>query len=266
MRAEIVYKALENQFKPWECTDVFPTIGLQHHYADEIDTVYTATFADDEVFQKLIELNAKDCMLFTHHPVPQREDILKPPMPIKKEWQELMEKNRINLFSYHIPLDKNGPYSPGNNLAKAMGIVPYGEFYEQNGVKMGVLCNTPYLTVYDAQKALEKALCHKTKLYLQGEEQLYKGRVAIMAGGAKSLDIYEYLEKEGVRLFITGVTSEQASWVEEVHERAKNSKVSILGGTHCSTEKFAPMAMTEFFKALGLKSYFIEETPKFNEL
>ena len=42
--------------------------------------------------------------------------------------------------------------------------------------------------------------------------------------------------------------------------------VSLVGGTHYSTEKFALIAMTRFFEGLGLECTFLPETPNFEEL
>ena len=266
MKAELIYKALEDEFRPDECTDVFPKKGLQHHFADEMDTVYTATFAGDEVFEKLIELDAKNCLLFTHHPVPQREDILADPQPIAEKWQKMMAERNISLFSYHIPLDRNGPYSPGNNLAKRMGLRPYKEFYEQNGVRMGVMCNSDFKTADEVAECLAKVLGNEVKLYNYGGNELKDGKIAMMCGGAKSTDVYKEMADEGINLFIVGVTTKRAEWVQNIHKAAEEHGVSLLGGTHQATEKFAPAEMVVFFEKLGLKAYFIDETPRINEL
>ena len=178
MDINAVYTALEQEFRPHECTDVFPKIGIQYDFCKDVKKVYTATFASDEVFEFLKDKT--DCLLFTHHPVPQRDDILSPPPPIKDKWIEMMEKNRISLFSYHIPLDRNGKYSPGNNLAKALNAKPYKEFYLQNNVYMGVICNSPYTSTQDVEKALKNALNHDVKLYSFGDPNLIDGKIAII--------------------------------------------------------------------------------------
>lgn len=265
MEAGALYRALEEEFKPALCTEVFPVIGLQHHNADRVNKVWTATFAGEEVFARLEKENASDCMLFTHHPVPQRDDPAQPPPPIPPERLRFMEEHRITLFCYHIPLDRNGPYAPGMNLAKAIGAAVTGEFYEQNLVKMGVLCDTRFASQEDVAAALEGAVGHAVKLYPHAEG-LLGGRIAIMAGGARSTAIYEGLREKGVTLFLTGTTNPNIPWVAEIHKAAQAAGVSILGGTHYSTERFAPMAMTRFFGQLGIDSEFIPETPHLQEL
>ena len=82
----------------------------------------------------------------------------------------------------------------------------------------------------------------------------------------KNTQIYEQLRDWGVNTFITGVTNPEVPWVGAIHEAAKASAVNLLGGTHYSTEKFAPMQMCRYFEAFGLPSEFLPETPRMTEL
>ncbi|SHI83654.1 Nif3-like dinuclear metal center hexameric protein [Lutispora thermophila] len=266
MRALDIYNKLEKYFKPEQCTDVVKN-GIQYHNAEEIEKVYTATFASESVISEILMRGQKNVLLFTHHPLPQRKPPDYGPSEISRRLIMEMKENKVSLFSYHIPLDRNGVYSPGNNLAKAMGIIPYDEFYFQNNVFMGVLCNSHFATVYEAKERLEQAIDHKAKLYCYGDSYLNDGRIAIMAGGASNLDIYEYLADKGVNTFITGVTNpKKAEWIAEIHEKAKENGINLIGGTHCSTEKFACIAMLDFFRGMGLESEFIDEEPDFCDL
>ena len=111
---------------------------------------------------------------------------------------------------------------------------------------------------------MERVVGHAVKLYRYGEVALSRGRFAIMAGGAKNTQIYEQLRDWGVNTFITGVTNPEVLWVGAIHKAA--NAVNLLGGTHYSTEKFAPMQMCRYFEAFGLPSEFLSETPRMTEL
>ena len=113
---------------------------------------------------------------------------------------------------------------------------------------------------------MERVVGHAVKLYRYGEVALSRGRFAIMAGGAKNTQIYEQLRDWGVNTFITGVTNPEVPWVDAIHKAAKANAVNLLGGTHYSTEKFAPMQMCRYFEAFGLPSEFLPETPRMTEL
>lgn len=266
MTAKELYAALEAEFRPWECTEVFDTIGLQYHNTDTVGKVYTATFASAEVLDELERRGASDCMLFTHHPVPQKEDLLKEYPPIPQELADRLAANRITLFTYHIPLDRIGPWSVGINLAKAIGVTPVETFYQQNQVNMGLICDSPYGTVTELADAIAAALGHPVKIYPYGDDELPGGRMALMGGGASNPAVYEELRQRGIKVFFTGMTTLQVPWIARIHEAARAAEVTLIGGCHYSTEKYAPMAMVKFFEGLGLEAEFIEETPHLNEM
>ena len=266
MKSSTLYRWLEWTFQPQTCTEVFPVIGLQEDNTEEITRVYTATFASPEVFEQVERLDANTCMLFTHHPKPQRLNTADPPPQIPQKWLDFLKERRISLFTYHIPLDRNSPFSPGVNLARALGAEPYDSFFEQNLVRMGVVCTSPFSTATELAQAMERVVWHAVKLYSYAEDVLSRGRFAIMAGGAKNTQIYEQLRDWGVNTFITGVTNPEVPWVGTIHEAAKASAVNLLGGTHYSTEKFAPMQMCRYFEVFGLPSEFLPETPRMTEL
>lgn len=266
MEAQEIYRALEQEFRPWECTEVFSTMGLQYHHTDIVNKVYTATFVSDEVVDVIVSRGETDVLLFTHHPVAQKEDLTKDSPPLTDELVEKLRNNRISVFNYHIPLDRVSPWSPGTNLAKALGLTPYEEFYEQNQVRMGLLCQTPFTTLTQFAQKVEETLGHEIKIYPYGGEELPDGRIALMGGGASNPDIYQWLRARGIRVFLTGMTSPDIPWAAHNHAEAKKHGVSIIGGTHYSTEKYAPMEMVKFFEKLGLDAEFLPETPNFKEL
>ena len=266
MTAKELYAVLEEEFRPWECTEVFERIGLQFHNTDVVKKVYTATFASSEVLDQLEQRGASDCLLFTHHPVPQKEDLMKEYPPIPRNLVERLAANRITLFTYHIPLDRIGPWSVGINLAKAIGVTPEEEFYEQNQVNMGLICNSPYETVSELAEAIRRELGHDVKIYPYGEDKLPGGRIALMGGGASNPAIYEELRSKGINVFFTGMTTPAVPWISRIHEAAKEAGVTLIGGCHYSTEKYAPMAMVKFFEGLGMEAEFIEETPHLGEM
>ena len=245
MKSSTLYRWLEWTFQPQTCTEVFPVIGLQEDNTEEITRVYTATFASPEVFEQLERLDANTCMLFTHHPKPQRMNTADPPPKIPQKWLDFLKERHISLFTYHIPLDR---------------------IFEQNLVRMGVVCTSPFSTATELAQAMERVVGHAVKLYRYGEVALSRGRFAIMAGGAKNTQIYEQLRDWGVNTFITGVTNPEVLWVGAIHKAAKANAVNLLGGTHYSTEKFAPMQMCRYFEAFGLPSEFLSETPRMTEL
>ena len=266
MPAQEIYAALEREFRPWECTEVFSTMGLQFDNTDVVHKVYTATFVSREVLEVMEGRGDTHCLLFTHHPVSQKEDLMHDSPPVAQDIVERLKARNISVFNYHIPLDRVSPWSPGTNLAKALGVTPYEEFYEQNQVRMGLLCHTPFTTVTQFAQRVREVLGHEIRVYPYGDEQLMGGNIALMGGGASNPNIYAELREKGINLFLTGITWPEIPWVARNHAAAKEHGVTLVGGTHYSTEKFAPMEMVKFFEGLGLESEFIPETPRLQEL
>ena len=265
VNSQRLYEKLEAYFKPDDCSDVFSK-GLQHDNTDTVRFVYTSTFTGPEVFDFLKKEDARECLLFTHHPIPQRQGINAPPAAISESELCFLKENKISLFTYHIPLDKNGLYSPSNCLAAALSAEPYGEFYFQDNVFMGVLCRSEHKITDELLAALEGAIGHKGKLYPYGDKELENGSFAVMAGGASDESIYAELRQDGVNTLVTGMTNPSIEWLKPVHAEARKNKVNLIGATHYSSEKFSLISITGFFEDCGLPSRFIPETPRLEEL
>lgn len=264
--AKFIYEALEMQFKPETVTDVFPVKGLQFHNTDKIWKVYTATFANPTVIDEVVSRGERNIMLFTHHPVPPKTSLTQAYAILEEEYIKKLEEHEITLFSYHIPLDIYGPYAPSYTLGKALGANVYDSFYPQDGADIGALCICGLTKVSELAERLEAAVGHPVKCYAYGEEELKGGKFGILAGGASNPHIYEWLKDHGINTFVTGVTAPVVDWTKRNHENAKAHGINIVSGTHSSTEKFAPKAMCEFFRNLGVESEFIDEEPNMEEL
>lgn len=264
--SQFVYDRLEEQFKPDRVTDIFPKKGLQFDFNTKIHKVYTATFANPSVIKEILKRGETDIMLFTHHPRPPMPSLQANYAEIPEDLIEQMKERRISLFSYHIPMDAGYFYSPAYTLGEALGGNIYDFWYPQNNGLIGVLCSSGFDTITELRNKFIKVLGHKVSCTQYGGEKLIDGKFAVMPGCSKSLEAYKYLKENGVNVLVTGVTSPVVDWSKEVHEAAKANGITLLAGTHCSTEQFAPRKMCGYFQNLGLESEFIPETPNFDEL
>lgn len=264
--AQFLYDRLAEQFKPQSCTDIFPKIGIQCHNTDQIKKVYTATFMNPAVVKKVLSRGEENVMLFTHHPVPPMISLKDGYGNVDAELLVKMKSQKVSFFSYHIPLDVAGPYSPGNTLARAMGSNPYDCWYPQNGAMLGALCQTGLQTVDQLKNRFAETLGHEVKRYAYGDNNLINGKFAIMAGCSKNPEAYEFLRKQGINVLVTGVTAPVTEWVQSIHQAAKANGITLLGGTHYSTEKFALIALCDYFRNFGIEAEFMDETPCMDEL
>ncbi|HLB74977.1 MAG TPA: Nif3-like dinuclear metal center hexameric protein [Sedimentisphaerales bacterium] len=239
-------------------------IGVMLDNADFIEKVYTAAFPDMPVLDRLLASNETDILLFSHHAMgydPTLESFPFYNIPIT--YLERLKERRISFYVSHIPLDKNGPYSTSVNLAKALELPVVGEFCEYLGCKVGVICETSFTRPADLALHVKKSIGHDVKVRQYGGETIEKGRVGVAAGGGCIDFVARELLALGLNTLLTGCTRPIPSFEPnmEFHRIAKEKKINLIGATHYSTEKYACMAMTRYFRELGLEAEFVEGTP-----
>lgn len=283
MEANKLYQYLEKDFiksemkddwaQKMECINDFlsenfkeRSMGLVCDFTTKIERVYTAVFPSKKVLNKILDDRAKDAMLFVHHP--SVWDIRNAPEIFYQMDRKLLQqfkKQRISIYNLHVPLDNYGKYSTSVSLAKALEINIIKPFAPYFGALAGVFGKTHLKTAIELKKEFENIVGHRVGFYNYGENKIKNGRVAVVAGGGNEVDILEEVYKEGVNLFIVGISAKN-DYSNKSHDFAKNHKINILGGTHYSTEKFACLAMTTYFQKKGLSAEFIEDIPLMEDI
>lgn len=278
MKASLLYNQLEKDFITPNLSDEWAeymesisdficenfkkrSMGLVCNFATVIDKVYTAVFPSREVMEKILDTNERDIMLFVHHP--KIWDIRKAPEIFQQMDRDLLQQfkeRKISIYNLHVPLDKYGDYSTSVTLAKTLGIRPEKPFALYHGGLCGVFGKIDLKTVEELKKRFESVIGHRVGLYKYGDDKIREKTVAVTGGGGNEVEILEEIVKEGVNTYVTGVTV-KSDHSKKAHEYAKQNGINILGGTHYSTEKFACIAMCEYFKKIGLPSKFIEDKP-----
>jgi len=281
MKAKILYEKLEKDFiklglsDDWNLGEISEfvcdnfkrrSMGLICDFTEEIKEVYTAVFPSKLVMQKILDFNVKNAMLFVHHPMIW--DIRKAPKVFqnmdKKQLQEF-KKRKISVYNLHVPLDNYGEYSTSGNLAKKLNLEIIKSFVPYFGSLCGVIAKSKEKTIFEIKDKFEKILGHKAVLYNYGDKSIKNNKVAIIAGGGNDLEMLKEIMKEGINLFITGI-SVKNDHSKKAHEFAEKNKINVLGGTHYSTEKFACINICNYFKNFGLNASFIEDDPVFEDM
>jgi len=240
------------------------SMGIVYDFSKDIKKVYTAVFPEKAVIKKILSKKEKDILLFVHHPMVW--DITKNPIftPISEKDLKVMKERRISVYCLHVPLDNFGKYSTSGTLAKEMGIKTERQFAPYFGGLCGVIGSCDIDNIKEIKKRFDKVLGHKTKLYNYGPEKLKEHKVAVVAGGGNDLETLKEMPKN-CNLLITGITVKNAH-SKEAHDYLKEKKINLLGGTHYSTEKFACIAMVDYFKKQGLPSEFIAGVPVMEDI
>jgi putative NIF3 family GTP cyclohydrolase 1 type 2 len=275
MEAKILYNKLDSDFELNICKDDwagmdfndyisvnFKTryMGILLDNSEVINSVFTAVFPSEKILNRILESGEENILVVTHHPMIW--DIRKSSIfqDINLTLLPKLKQKKISIYTIHVPLDKNGKYSTGTSLAKALGITLEGEFYEYFGVKVGVYGTTEFNKPEELADKLKSIVGHKTKLWKYGSDEIFNHRVAIVGGGGNTTVGIEEIIELGINTYVTGVIVLN-DFSREVHEFEKEKEINLIGGTHYSTEKFACIALSEYFEKIGLRCEFIEDQP-----
>jgi len=243
------------------------SMGLLCDFATEIHKVYTAVFPSDAALNKILSDNTTDAMLFLHHPLAW--DLSRDPTqafyPINADLLRQLKDRRISLFNFHYPLDNFGPYATSKTLAEALGIQIEGTFAQLGGAACGVIGTTKCTDVHALNQTYAQVVGHETKLYPYGDTAIRNSRVGVCAGGGNDKMVVSELIDLGINVLISGLSVKNA-YSEEAHRLEEIHGLNLLGGTHYSSEKYACMAMCDYFTGLGLPGEFITDTPCFADL
>lgn len=242
------------------------SMGLVCDNSKLINKVYTAVFPTEEVMKKILEDGAEDALLFVHHP--SIWDLSKEGIPwwqMNKELLEKFKEKRISIYNLHVPLDNYGEYSTSKTLVDELWIKSEKPFAPYRGALCGIIGKSPCKTVLELQNDFQNVVGHEVSLYQYGTKTIKEGGVAVIAGGGNDVESLQQVLDEGVNTLITGITAKN-DHSQKAHDFAKEHKINLLGGTHYSTEKFACMAMCDYFKDLGLESEFVEGKPGMKDL
>jgi putative NIF3 family GTP cyclohydrolase 1 type 2 len=242
------------------------SIGLVCDFTKQINKVYSAVFPSDKVLQEILSRNETDIMLFVHHP--SIWDIRRAPNVFQQMKPELLKKlkeRRCSIYNLHVPLDNFSNYSTSKTLAEALKMKVIEPFAPYFGGLAGVIAETNCKTIRELKKIFEIAVGHEIKVYPYGPQKIDNGLIMICAGGGNDMDVVPQGFSKGAKIIVTGISSRN-SHSEKVHEYEQENKITVLGGTHYSTEVFACKAMCDYFKKLGLDSEFIEDSPVLEDM
>ncbi len=280
MEAKKLYNKLDSDFELDLCKDDWNWMDFNDYISDNfktrnmgilldnsevINSVYTAVFPSDRILCRVLKSEKENILLFTHHPMSWDIRIPEVFQDINPSLLPKLKQQKISIYNMHVPLDKNGKYSTATNLAKALDITIEGEFYEYFGVKVGLYGKTDVNKPDELADKLKSIVGHKTKLWKYGSDKILNHKVALVGGGGNNIEGIEEIIELGINTYVTGVTTLN-DFSKEVHEFEKENKINIIGGTHYSTEKFACIALSEYFEKIGLGCEFIEDQPVLEDI
>jgi putative NIF3 family GTP cyclohydrolase 1 type 2 len=244
-------------------------MGLVLDNTKSIDKVYTAVFPSEEVIRRLLDADERDILLFTHHPMIWDPSIEGRPFKhIPYELLGELKEKRISYYAIHVPLDRNGPYSTTVSLAKAVGVERDRDFFNYFGALVGVMGRTAKSSLSEFAEGVKNTVGHRVKVWRYGSEEIKDSQVAVVAGGGCEPEIAGEIAEAGLNTYLTGITRMMESYEPSVlfHDVCKENAINVIGATHYSTEKFACIALVDYFTNLDLKCEFLPDKPSFIDL
>ena len=283
MRAESLYAKLQSDFIKDGITDLnwaakmpgldsylcaefkLSGMGLMCDFTSEIEKVYTTVFLSDNVLEKILSDNASNAMIFSHHPTNWSIEHHGGNYSATEKYIAKLRERSISVFVLHHPLDNFGEYSTCKTLADSIGIKVERPAFLYCGAMCGVIGMTDCKTISELSERYSKAVGHQTSLYQYGIENIAGEKIAVCPGGGNASFVIDEMLNNGIKTLITGVTIHN-NYSKQVHALEKENGINVLGGTHYSSEKFAPMKMCSYFESLGLPCEFIGDTSDLYDL
>jgi putative NIF3 family GTP cyclohydrolase 1 type 2 len=78
---------------------------LVYDFANDINKAFTAVFPSDSIMERIINSDAKNAMLFVHHPMNWDARNEKAFSDINVSLAEIFKENNISIYNLHSPLD-----------------------------------------------------------------------------------------------------------------------------------------------------------------
>jgi dinuclear metal center YbgI/SA1388 family protein len=207
--------------------------GLQLEGKPGIQRLLTGVTASKALIELAVELNA-DAIL-VHHGLMWKGD----PQVVngfRKERLQAALAHDLNVFAYHLPLDKHPELGNNAQLGKMLGWPSDRVVGDKGLIHMGKL-TTP-ATLQQLVDRVAQVLGHRVQVEGADDPDRLIQTVAWCTGGAPG-----YVEEaalQGADLYLTGELSEPAVHV------ARECQVSLLGAGHHATERCGVKALGEW--------------------
>lgn len=209
--------------------------GLQVEGSTTVKKIITGVSACVELFNAALEHNADTILV--HHGI-----IWNFERPLYKggykKRVELLLKNNINLFGYHLPLDGHPKYGNNAVIAELLGLKNRADFGYFNGKAIGFSGEIEETSAQNIFTKIAEKINPDSQFFPFGPDKIKK--IGIISGGAQK-EIKQAV-MQGLDLFITGEAS------EHIYHYAKEEGIHFVAAGHHATEVFGVQAFGAHLK------------------
>lgn len=216
--------------------------GLQVEGRDEVRRLVVSVSACAELFRFAVQQRA-DAVLVHHGILWQGQD---PRIRgLFRERLKILLENDLNLYAYHLPLDKHPELGNNGVAARALGLKELQLFAEVGYV--GVHEGLGLADVLRTVKELYGGFGNEPLVFAEGPEVIH--RIAILSGGGGKY-VGQAVEA-GADLLLTGEAAEPSM------NLAREGRIHFVAAGHYATERLGVRALADHLsEQLGLEVIF----------
>lgn len=207
--------------------------GLMVRGLEQVENIWCIVFPSDVILADILAKAKQGDLIFSHHPINMEcgdpQDRLNSNkgrgfLPISPELIKSIKERKLSFYACHAPLDTNRIISTNNALANLIDGKIEKEFYPYGIGFAGLVC---VIDEIQAQELAEKLRVKMGMPYLElsGNMDKLVKRVAIIAGGAGSVNDMQEAEKMNVDCLITGEVSAK---IQNERGRSEQTKIELF--------------------------------------
>lgn len=220
--------------------------GLMVKGADEIQTVFTASFPHDEILKKFIVQSSEGDLMFLHHSIPlecgdPKGNLGRGFLPINSILLKKIVRKRLSIYSCHAPLDYNKRVSTSRAIAQALQASIESEFLPYGNGHVGLIATISPISTLDLITKLKK-IFGIPYVDFAGKNLERITKIGIVAGGGDEVEYSQMIRERGGQAYITGeiFSHYDSDWGKQntakLQNYAKTVDISMIGVSHSASE------------------------------
>ena len=214
--------------------------------AEEIRTVFTASFPHDEIIQQFLRQSREGDLLFLHHPIPlecgdPKGNLGRGFLPINSALLQKIVRKRLSIYSCHAPLDYNKKISTSRAIAEALEAKIETEFLPYGNGYAGLIVTVNLISTDDLIERLKK-IFGIPYVDFAGRNIDRITKIGIVAGGGDEMEYSQRAKEKGAQAYITGeiFSHYNSDWGKQntakLKKYAKTVDISLIGVSHAASE------------------------------
>lgn len=236
--------------------------GLMIQNGDNVERIITTTFITEDLYEKIINEDIKETLIFTHHPFCQNLYDYSWQDFTKKHIEELKLRD-ISIYSCHIPFDEHRRYSTSYYLANELMDIISDEInasdqYSETDCFVGFY-GKARKDLFDRIRKINS----DSRYYKMGDVK--PNIIACVPGGGLQKDFMIAAKEKGVDTYITGTSEYRGrNSIErnyKLFKELQELELNVIGLGHYHSEAIGIKKFTEeYLSSFGITVEYFNDT------